>query len=182
MIYVALLRGINVGGKNRVEMSRLKQVFEAAGCEQVLTYINSGNVVFSDKRPAKTLKPLLEKAIENTFNLQISIVLRDLANVENLCKEIPSAWTNDTEYRTDVLFLWDAIDDKTVIEKVLHNPAIEHVRYLPGALVWHTERVNVRKGSLVKLLENSLYKSMTIRNINTVRKLNSLMSGLVSGR
>ncbi|MFZ0012812.1 MAG: DUF1697 domain-containing protein, partial [Acidimicrobiia bacterium] len=50
MIYVALLRGINVGGKNKVEMSRLKETFEAAGAETVSTYINSGNVIFSSDR------------------------------------------------------------------------------------------------------------------------------------
>lgn len=182
MIYVALLRGINVGGKNRVEMARLKKTFETAGCEQVATYINSGNVVFSDKRSVKILQPLLAKAIAADLGFSVPLILRDQANIKAACQKIPADWTNDTEYRTDVIFLWDAIDDKTVIDKVLHNPAIENLRYLPGALVWNTERKNVRKGSLVKLIENSLYKSMTIRNINTVRKLNALMSGLESGQ
>jgi uncharacterized protein (DUF1697 family) len=179
-IYVALLRGINIGGKNRVEMSRLKQLFESAGCRQVMTYINSGNVLFSDDRPAEALKPLLEKAIAEAFKLQISIVLRDQANIQAICKAIPANWTNDGQAKTDVLFLWDAIDDATIIDKIIHDPAIENVLYLPGVLVWNIARQHATRGNTAKLVTNSLYASMTVRNINTVRKLNVLMSQLAS--
>ena len=54
MVYVALLRGVNVGGKNKMEMARLKATFEAAGMKDVTTYINSGNVIFSDNRRKPT--------------------------------------------------------------------------------------------------------------------------------
>lgn len=178
MIYVALLRGINVGGKNRVEMARLKQAFEAIGCSQVVTYINSGNVIFSDQRKPAELKVLIEQAIAKEFVLDVPVVLRDQANIANLCAKIPAAWTNDSDQRTDVLFLWDDIDNKSIIEKVVHKPDIERLLYLPGALVWNVDRQHVMRGSTAKLIANVLYKSMTIRNVNTLRKLDALMSGL----
>ena len=178
MTYVALLRGINVGGKSKVEMPRLKLVFESLGCEDVSTYINSGNVIFSDARSSKELIPLIEKSIAQEFELNIRIVLRDLTNIKKLCDELPATWTNDTEQKTDVLFLWDEIDDADILSKVVINPALENVRYISGALVWNIGRENVTKGNGVKLIKTDLYQHMTVRNINTVRKINELMNSV----
>jgi uncharacterized protein (DUF1697 family) len=175
MIYVALLRGINVGGKAKVEMPRLKLIFESLGCENVATYINSGNVVFSDARSAKELIPLIEKSIVQEFGLNIRIVLRDLANIKRLCDEIPIYWTNDTQQKTDVLFLWNEIDNENVLKKIIINPKLENVRYISGALIWNIGRENVTKGNGVKLVKTDFYQYMTVRNINTVRKLYKLM-------
>lgn len=175
MVYVALLRGINVGGKSKVEMPRLKKTFEAAGCKDVLTYINTGNVIFSDSRAPKVLVPLLEQAIAKDFELQIRIVLRDIQNIRKLCKEIPASWTNDAQQKTDVMFLWEEIDTPSVMDKVVIKPKIESVLYIGGALVWNIGRENVTRGGGIKLIKTDLYRHMTIRNINTVRKLSELM-------
>ncbi len=175
MVYVALLRGINVGGNAKVEMPRLKAVFASLGCENVLTYINSGNVIFSDSRPPKELVPLAEKAILKEFGLPVRVVLRDLPNIEKLCREIPASWTNDTGQKTDVMFLWDEIDNKEILNKVVVNPEIENARYIDGALVWNIGRENVTRGGGIKLIKTDVYPHMTIRNINTVRKLHELM-------
>jgi uncharacterized protein (DUF1697 family) len=173
--YVALLRGINVGGKARVEMPRLKNVFEKNGMTDVLTYINSGNIIFSDKRSHIELKPIIEAAIADEFGFDVYVVLRERANIALLDSKIPSSWTNDTKLKTDVMFLWDEIDDKSILKKIVINPKIENVLYLPGALIWNIGRENVTRGGGVKLIKTDLYKQMTVRNINTVRKLNELM-------
>jgi uncharacterized protein (DUF1697 family) len=173
--YVALLRGINVGGKARVEMPRLKAMFEALGCEGVATYINSGNVIFRDGRPAAKLVSLIEAAIRKEFGLTVPVVLRDLAAIEKLCREIPAGWTNDSEQKTDVLFLWDEIDGPDIMKKITVKPEIENARYVAGALVWNIGRRDVTRGSGVKLIQTDLYRHMTARNINTVRKLYALM-------
>jgi uncharacterized protein (DUF1697 family) len=178
LTYVALLRGINVGGKAKVEMPRLKACFEALGCQQVSTYINSGNVIFRDERSAAELVPLIEAAIHKTFDLLVKVVLRDLAHIQKLCKEIPADWTNDTQLKTDVMFLWQEIDDPSILDKVKINPKLENVRYVDGALVWNIGRQNVTRGNGVKLIKTDLYRHMTIRNINTVRKLGDLMEKL----
>jgi uncharacterized protein (DUF1697 family) len=176
MVYVALLRGINVGGKTRVEMFRLKKTFESLGCHEVRTYINSGNVIFKDTRSADKLVPLIEKAIANEFALDMPVLLRSRENVQRLVEEIPAAWQNDSLQKTDVMFLWREIDSSSILDKIVINPELENVLYVDGALVWNIARENVTRGNGIKLIKTDLYRHMTIRNINTVRKLAELMA------
>lgn len=172
--YVALLRGINVGGKAKVEMPRLKKVFEGLGCRNVSTYINSGNVIFNDDRKADELAPLIEAAIEEEFKLAVPVVVRDRKNIEMLAKKIPADWDNKVR-RTEVMFLWKDVDNKEAVKHVAINPAVEKLMYLPGALVWSVDRKHYKQGSGAKIIRSEVYKKMTGRNINTVRKLNELM-------
>src|SRR5437588_91237 len=133
--YVALLRGINVGGNSKVEMHKLRAAFESLGFKNVSTYINSGNVIFQDSRKQAELVSLIEKAISKTFGLTLRIVLRDLANIRELVKKIPGGWTNDGKQKTDVLFLWREIDNPDILQKVVINPKLENALYISGALV-----------------------------------------------
>lgn len=181
MTYVALLRGINVGGNAKVAMPALKVTFERLGFGSVSTYINSGNVIFQDGRSATELVPLIEKAITEDFDLSVRVVLRNLDNMHRLCREIPAEWTNDTAQKTDVLFLWEEIDGPDILKKISIKPEIEHVRYIAGALVWNIARENATRGSGVKLIGTEVYKHMTVRNINTVRKLYELMRQAEAG-
>lgn len=176
MVYVALLRGINVGGNSKIEMPRLKSLFENLGCKNVSTYINSGNVIFRDDRSPDELEAVIEAGIEKEFGLKVRVVLRDAENIGKLCQEVPADWANDKEQKTDVLFLWDEIDDGDILNKIRINPQIENVLYVDGALVWNIGRENVTRGGGIKLIKSEFYKHMTARNINTVRKLNELMN------
>jgi uncharacterized protein (DUF1697 family) len=178
MIYVALLRGINVGGNSKVEMSRLKAVFENLGCNDVATYINSGNVIFRDDRAASELTELIESAIAAEFGAPHRLLLRDHANLQKLCADTPDDWVNDKTQKTDVLFLWEEVDDPDLLGNISWKPEIETVRYIDGALVWNIPREFATRASEVKLIGTELYKRMTIRNVNTVRKLLALMDKL----
>jgi uncharacterized protein (DUF1697 family) len=100
-VYVALLRGVNVGGRAKVDMRELKKQFEGLGCSDVSTYINSGNVIFRDRRGASTLTRELEQALGRR------VALRSLAQIQAVCKRIPQAWANDKEQKTDVGFALD---------------------------------------------------------------------------
>ena len=175
MKYVALLRGINVGGKAKIEMPRLKLSFESIGCQKVSTYINSGNVIFNHDCLQKDLVNLIEQAIQNDFGFKVRIVLRSQDAIHELCKTIPAGWTNDNIQRTDVLFLWDEINSPEIINNLKFNSDIENMQYADGAVVWNISRKNVRRGAGVKLIKSELYKFMTARNINTVRKIDELM-------
>jgi uncharacterized protein (DUF1697 family) len=104
-VYVALLRGVNVGGRGKVDMKELKAEVEALGCSDVSTYINSGNVLFRDRRAVKTLARVLEEALGRR------VAVRSLAEMEALCARIPDAWTNDSDQKTDVGFVLDGGDD-----------------------------------------------------------------------
>ncbi len=176
MIYVALLRGINVGGKRKVSMKLLKDTFERAGMESVITYINSGNVIFkSNSRDSKKLTRTLETAIETDFGFVVKVLLRDHNTIKAIVKALPEAWKNDLAMKCDVMFLWEQLDHPDVIKHLTIKSAIDEVRYMPGAVLWRVDRVNVTKSAIMKLVGTELYKHMTIRNCNTTRKLLELM-------
>ena len=100
-VYVALLRGVNVGGRGTVDMRELKQQVESLGCKDVSTYINSGNVIFRDRRAASTLTRELETMLGRR------VAVRSLAQIQELCARIPGDWGNDKEQKTDVGFALD---------------------------------------------------------------------------
>ena len=175
MVYVALLRGINVGGKNLVSMTRLKAAFEKAGMEDVATFIASGNVLFRHKARASTLVPILERAIKQELKLTVKVLLRDLAGMRAITKAIPPTWKNDDKMKCDVLFLWKEHDRAEVLEELPAKPGIDEYKYVPGAVVWRVMRKNINKTRMTKIVGSKLYAGMTIRNCNTVRKLATLM-------
>ncbi|MCY9591041.1 DUF1697 domain-containing protein [Paenibacillus chitinolyticus] len=176
MVYTALLRGINVGGNNKVDMKTLKKSFEQAGMKNVVTYINSGNIIFSTTSRSKNeLAQILEKAIMDTFALQIKVLVLHLEDMKKVISVLPESWMNNDKLRCDVLFLWKAINDESILDKLIFKPEIETVKYAPGAIIWAIDKINVNKGSLTKLVGTELYRQMTIRNLNTTRKIYQLM-------
>ncbi|MBX0316472.1 DUF1697 domain-containing protein [Planococcus glaciei] len=176
MRHVALLRGINVGGNNKINMKELKKVFEEAGMENVKTYINSGNIIFSSSHPSsKELAAILEGAILENFNLEIRVLVYSLEQYEKIAKAIPPHWTNGDEMKSDVLFLWEEIDRESLLEEVGIKPDIDQLFYVPGALLWAVDRQWVTRSGMMKLAGSALYKRMTVRNVNTARKIYELM-------
>ena len=176
MVYVALLRGINVGGKRRVDMKQLKAVFEDAGLESVKTYINSGNVVFSTSQRGKArLIEQLEKAIAKHFGFAVDVLLCDLKSMKAIVAAMPDHWMNDDKMKVDVLFLKSAVNRSSVMKKIRFNPDIEDVKYVPGAVIWRIDRKDATRSGLMRVVGTDLYKNMSIRNINTTRKLLALM-------
>jgi uncharacterized protein (DUF1697 family) len=89
-VYVALLRGINVGGKNRLPMKGLGEVFSAVGCSQVEIYIQSGNVVFqAPARIAKRISPLVSEGLAERFGLSVPVVTRTAAELHQAARVNP---------------------------------------------------------------------------------------------
>lgn len=169
--YVALLRGINVGGNNKVEMSKLKTLFTKLGCTDVVTYINSGNVIFDSAEETDALLLDIEKALKKLLGFPVRIVLREIKNIRKLASAIPADWTNDTEQRTEVLFLWKEFDSKKTLDLIQQNPGVDRLKYVPGAIVWNLERKDINRSGMRKFIGTAVYKNMTGRNVNTVRKL-----------
>src|SRR6266545_2276022 len=105
--YVALLRGINVGGNAMVSMKELKACFEQLGFADVVTYINSGNIIFKDRRTdTPKLVQLIETGIKAHRQMDIRVLVKSLDDMAAICKKIPRHWVTDHEMRTDVMFLW----------------------------------------------------------------------------
>ncbi|MEH7224717.1 DUF1697 domain-containing protein [Bacillus sp. JJ1566] len=176
MVYIALLRGINVGGKNKIDMKMLKQTFGQAGMNDVVTYINTGNIIFSYEGLSKTeLSRLLEEAIHKDFGLQIKVVVRSVDDVRGIINAIPDTWKNDKDMKSDVMFLWDEIDDESVLENLVIKTNIDTVKYVPGAILWSVDKKNVTKSGMSKIIGTKIYKQVTVRNVNTARKIYELM-------
>lgn len=176
MIYVALLRGINVGGKNKIDMKSLKQAFEQAGMASVKTYINSGNIIFADHDHQKEeLAAILEEAISKNFNLQIKVLIRNFDEFSRMLQSVPENWTNDRMMKSDALFLWEEVDLETVLEQLAIKPGIDRVIYVPGAVLWSVDRDKVTRSGMGKIVGSILYQRVTVRNVNTVRRIFALM-------
>ncbi len=175
--YVALLRGINVGGKAKVDMKTLKQLTETLGFSHVKTYINSGNVLFLSDLDPILIKTQLETSIQSHFGVKITVMLCDQAMIAHLCQTIPLNWTNDARFKTDIFFLSKMYDHPSSLNLIKHNLEVDHLIYAPGAICWHIDRQFYLQSSLSKFIATPLYKNMTARNINTLRKINALMIG-----
>lgn len=173
MKYVALLRGINVGGKKKVAMKKLKEVFEKMGFQNVSTYINSGNVIFESKN--KPNVDSIQKKIIETFGFDIQTLVRDKKTIQRINQKVPNIWKNDKVEKTDILFLWESFNNKESIN-LINKTSVDTLQYIDGSIVWHIKKKDYSKSGMNKFIGTVLYKNMTARNINTVRKLLELMS------
>jgi len=178
MIYIALLRGINVGGNNKVSMQELKLVFEQAGMKNIKTYINSGNVLF-ESGPASRMDiaKRLEEVIEAGFGFVVKVLVWDKDSVIALADAVPRAWVDET-MRCNILFLWDEIDNPSIINAMPVKAGIDNLQYQKGALVWSVERKNITKSGMTKIIGTNIYRQMTIRNSNTLYKLAALATAM----
>jgi len=175
--YITLLRGINVGGKNKVSMKELKSIFESLGYVKVITYINSGNIIFeTNSQPIEELTKTIEITLEKHYLFKIKTLIITADDLLNISKKVPLNWKNDTEQRTDVMFLWKEFNNKETIKLIRTNPDVDNLEYINGAIVWNIKRKNYTKSGMNKLIGTTVYKNMTTRNINTVRKLVELLN------
>lgn len=178
MVYVALLRGINVGGNNKINMKDLAKSFASVGMERVKTYINSGNLIFENNTMSQVeINLALEKVIKDDFALEIKVLLKSYDQYRIVIDAVPLDWTNDKEYKSDILFLWEEVDSSDCLD-LLTLKEFDTLEYVPGAVLWHIDRTFQSKSGLVKLPSSPLYKQVTIRNVNTARKIWDLMNSL----
>jgi uncharacterized protein (DUF1697 family) len=166
---IALLRGINVGGNNKVEMKSLQKTFENLGFDSVVTYINSGNIIFGSSEFPKVEK--IEKAIEQDFGFYVKVLVISSENLIQVCDSIPEYWLNNSEMKTDVLFLWEEFARAETLELIKTNPEVDNLIYSSGAIIWHILKKDYNQSGMNKFVGIKVYKNMTARNVNTVRKL-----------
>ncbi len=173
--YIALLRGINVGGNSKIEMGRLKKLFQNLGFTNVSTYINSGNVIFDSDLPQESLSGIIEKDIQKEFLFRVKTLVITSDTLQKIAAKVPASWQNDgLKQKTDVLFLWQEFDNKESLN-LLNPTKYDNLLYFPGAIVWNLERKNYTKSAMNKFIGTAIYRNMTARNINTVRKLANLV-------
>jgi uncharacterized protein (DUF1697 family) len=173
--YVALLRGINVGGKNKIPMAGLRDVFESLGHEDVATYIQSGNVVFtSTVKPAQAATDIAA-GIKSTFGLDISVIVRTRAQLAKAAKEHPYLTSSADGSKLFVTFL----EDKPSAAAIAtldpdRSPPAEYVVKGKEIFMFFPDGMGRSKLTL-DYLEKRLGTRGTARNLNTVNKLLELM-------
>ncbi|MBN1760547.1 MAG: DUF1697 domain-containing protein [Chitinispirillaceae bacterium] len=171
MRYTALLRGINVGGTHRVEMKRLKSLFESLGYGNVETYINSGNVIFDTGDKPAGIGRRVAKSIEAEFGFAVPVLILSQRDMRRIAGAVPRSWLNDKEQKTDVAYLFLEIDTEKTIDVLPVRREYIDIRYTRGALYWNVDRKNLARSNLSKIASHPLYRQMTIRNVNTCRYL-----------
>jgi uncharacterized protein (DUF1697 family) len=176
-IFVALLRGVNVGGKNMISMSSLKTSFERIGFQDVSTYINSGNILFKSKETdARKLEKKIEQMLSKEYKLDSKVVVKSYSEMANLITSLPKNWNGDKAYRFNVMFLRHAIDSEDLLNGLEPNQEIEEVVvYRPGALLWSSLLSDLNQTNMAKVSSKKSFQEVTVRNLNTTRKLYELM-------
>ena len=159
-------------------MKQLKSCFESLGFQDVSTYIASGNIIFkadSRQRPSSLVK-MIETGIKAACEMDIRVIVRSKDDIAAICRMIPRDWVTDKTMRTDVMFLWDEVDNPDAIAALPITPKVDRLRHVKGAVIWNVSRSDYGKSKLPKIIGTKVYKSMTARNANTTRKLLELMS------
>jgi len=176
-IYVALLRGINVGGNNLIKMPALKAAFEADGFEDVATYIQSGNVLFSTSGSGNAaLTDRIEAMLAEAFDYVPTVVVRSQKQMRAIVDSAPKGFGGQpAKYRYDVIFLKEPLTAAKAIKEVPGNPAVDTADAGKGVLYFSRLTAKATASRLNKIVSSPIYPSVTIRNWNTTTKLLSLM-------
>ena len=163
--YIAFLRGINVSGKNKIQMSCLKASFEDMGLTEVKTCLNSGNVIFSGR---------LEAMINERFNLEIPIFVISKEELEDILNNAPDWWGDDNKETYDnLIFIMPPTTPVEVCREIGEpKEEFEKIKSYKNAIFWSFNRKNYQKTNWwSKTASANISGKLTIRTANTVRKV-----------
>ena len=175
--YVALLRGVNVGGKAKVSMSELKSAMTIAGFSDVASYINSGNLIFtSEKSDTLKLSKEIQTMIHSYFKLDVDVVVISRNEWIDIAKSAPDWWGHNTSRKHNLIILLKPYDIDEVMAAIgVLKADIESAEPGNGVVYQSLSLKDFGKTTSGKLASNPIYKRMTIRNYNTTIKLLTLL-------
>nr|UWI49735.1 DUF1697 domain-containing protein [Clostridioides difficile] len=173
--YIALLRGINISGKNKVSMPLLKVAFEDMGFLNVSTYINSGNVLFSSENSDKSeISSRCKTMIEKRFMLDVPVAIISLKELSEALDNTPKWWdiNSDEEVIHQAIFLIPPVTIEEVYKAVGESKSeYEQVDYYKNVIFWSAPRATLSKTRWYKIASSSVNNKVTIRNAHTTKKL-----------
>jgi uncharacterized protein (DUF1697 family) len=175
--YAALLRGINVGGKNIIRMADLKACFEDLGFQDVRTYIQSGNVIFRAPGSSQSgLTEKIEEALSKAFNYQSRVVVRSHRQMKDIVANAPKGFGSvPADYRYDVIFLKEPLTASKAMKDVTTREGVDQAFAGKGVLYFSRLISRATQSHLTRMITLPVYQSMTIRNWNTTTKLLGMM-------
>ena len=175
MQYIALLRGINISGKNKISMSELKKELEENKYKNVSTYLNSGNVIFqSNLKSKQCIMQDICSIIKNKFNLEIPVFVMTSSELEDVLNNNPSWWGIDNkEIYDNLIFIIPPTKYKEVYDTIGEpKDEIEKIKEYNNCIFWSYDLKNYRKSNWwVKTASTDIRNKITIRTANTMRKV-----------
>jgi uncharacterized protein (DUF1697 family) len=180
--YVALLRGINVGGRRPVAMADLRHAFETEGYDAVNTYIQSGNVLFESDAPSASLENEVEAMLERRLGFALVVVVRSQRQLRNIVDGAPNGFGAEPDtYHSDVIFLKGPLSSRHALRVVELREGVDQAWMGPGVLYF--ARVSARRAQsrMSRMVAVPEYQHMTIRNWNTTTQLLGLLDALRAG-
>lgn len=174
--YIALLRGINVGGNNKVPMGELRTLFEREGFADVSTYINSGNVIFSClPESAEALQQRCEAMIEARFGFFVAVCVISARELAEAMDHAPDWWNADTSAKHNAIFVIPPATAEDIYAQVGEfKPEYEKAAHFGRVIFWTAPVETFSRTRLSKVVGTPVYGRITIRNANTAMKLREL--------
>ena len=181
MQFLALLRGINVGGNNIISKETLKEMFLALEFTKVSTYIQSGNIIFSSTlsnsiQDKKLITTSIQDALQKHFGKTIFVLVLSQCEYETLMQKAPIHWGVDESQKHNILFLLHSEGVASIINQLPEPKAsIESIAVEDRGIFWSINKEHSTSASFQALPKMPLYKKVTIRNHNTAWKLLQLL-------
>ena len=175
--YILLLRGVNVGGKNKVPMSELKELLLNAGFEDIYTYINSGNLFFSSDENREICISKIINVLESNYDFSIPFALVTKEEYLKERAELPDWWEEELA-RRDVLFFSCNLDKTKVLDFIDKTEFYNEIVYIGRyAVFWgkYDEAEFLKSTYHKKLMKQDFYKKITIRSGNTFEKIAEIL-------
>jgi len=173
--YIALLRGINISGKNKVQMAELKKGFEKLAFEEVKPYLNSGNVIFSSNEDdIEKLKNQIEGMIKEEFDLDIPVFIISKEALSDILKNAPEWWgNNNKEIYDNLIFIIPSTKFSDVYIQIGEpKKELEKIKSYKEVIFWSFSRKDYQKTNWwSKTASAGISNKITIRTANTIRKI-----------
>lgn len=176
MKYVALLRGVNVGGNAIIKMTDLREAVEKCGFTSVRTYIQSGNIIFeSDENNTDKIVATLEDSLSKRLKLNSSIIVRTYEQFKKIVSEIPDNWKKRNDLRCYLAFIREPVTAQDVVREIELKEGVDSIKVGEGVVYMSTLLSGLTKSGFSKLITKKVYKAITIRGYSTAQKLFALM-------
>ncbi|AVL00993.1 DUF1697 domain-containing protein [Pediococcus inopinatus] len=176
MRYLMLLRGINVGGHNRVVMKELRENLAAVGFTNVSSYINSGNLIFDSSHSQTDVTQMVQQLLAQNYIFPVTSLILSAQDYQQDFLTVPQWWGSDRELRHNALFLLPSFDRQSFARIQSQVGDYDQVAYTANIIFWTAPfKKDYSKSFYSKLMKESFYKDITIRNRNTALKLGNLL-------
>ena len=172
MKYIVLLRGINISGKNKIEMSRLKEELLKIDSFNVKTYLNSGNIILDSNSKKDFLESSITKMIKEKFNLDIPVFILTTNELDEIMKNVPTDFLNKSEkIYYNIIFLKN-ITYQEMLKEIGEPSEYNKITNYKNVIYWSFDLNNYRKSNWwVKTASCYVKDYITIRTFNTIKKI-----------